>query len=271
MERYAAVNASSAGALFCTLLPQVERGFAFLAYASDGLVYNDPLSPNRTYGFTDTVAKQGRLLVSSLLVMQAHDALSRWAAATGCGNATHHADSAARIRAAVPAVFYDRASGYFLACDQGPNALPDIWGSALAVHLNATTSEAQARRIVDNFAASEASLFQQGQLRHLPAGVFWGKCFFGCPRRGTYQNGAFWGTPLAWVAPVLVRYGQAPMALRQLSAAAASFASGGVMECINANISYHGAEQYVDTATNAYAGWALTFGRDAALSGASGS
>ena len=256
LQRYASVNATAAKSLFCTALPRLEAGLAFLSYAPDGLVFNTPAAPNCTYGFTDTVAKQGKLLFSSLLVLQAHDALAQWTAAMGCGNSSAHSAAAAQLQQAVPAAFYDAASGLFLACDTGANALPDVWGSALAVHLNATASAQQAASIVNVFVQNETTLFQQGQLRHLPGGVFWGGCFTGCPARGEYQNGAFWATPLAWVAPALARYGQAAFAMKQLQAAAASFTQAGVMECINVNLSYHGAEKYVDSATNAYGGWA---------------
>ena len=258
MQRYIDVNTTAAKGLFCTALPRLEAGLAFLSYAPDGLVYNDPAAPNRTYGFTDTVAKQGRLLFSSLLVMQAHDALARWATATGCGNATQHAAAAARLRRPVPAAFYNQSTGLFMACDVGANALPDVWGSALAVYLNATASAEQVTQVVNTFVQNEGSLFQQGQLRHLPGGVFWGKCFTACPAPGTYQNGAFWATPLSWVAPMLARHGQTAFAARQLQAVADSFTKGGVMECINVDVGYHGVEKYVDSATNAYGGWAKT-------------
>jgi hypothetical protein len=258
MQRYVDVNPTAAKSLFCTALPHLEAGLAFLSYAPDGLVYNDPAAPNCTYGFTDTVAKQGNLLFSSLLVLQAHDALAQWATATGCGNATQHATAAARLRSAVPAALYNQSAGLFMACDVGANALPDVWGSALAVYLNATAAAEQVAQVVTTFVQNEDSLFQQGQLRHLPGGVFWGKCFTGCPAPGTYQNGAFWATPLSWVAPMLARHGQAAFAARQLQAVADSFTKGGVMECINTDLGYHGVENYVDSATNAFGGWAQT-------------
>ena len=36
---------------------------------------------------------------------------------------------------------------------------------------------------------------QEGQIRHLPGGVYWEKT--SC-KRDTYQNGAYWATPTGW-------------------------------------------------------------------------
>ena len=39
-----------------------------------------------------------------------------------------------------------------------------------------------------------AELVQDGHVRHLPGGVYWEE---GCPPH-TYQNGAYWATPVGW-------------------------------------------------------------------------
>lgn len=50
------------------------------------------------------------------------------------------------------------------------------------------------------------SIMQCGQVRHLPAGQTWQRFFTeGGVEKGTYQNGAFWATPLAWVVPTIAR------------------------------------------------------------------
>ncbi len=56
---------------FCEAEPLVQLGYNFLnRSAVTGLVYNSPLAPNCTYGFTDTVAKTGMVLFTSLLYYQ---------------------------------------------------------------------------------------------------------------------------------------------------------------------------------------------------------
>jgi hypothetical protein len=83
--------------LFCELEPAARRGLEFLPLM-DGLVYNNPAAPNCTYGFTDTVAKQGHLLFSSLLLYQALTDMSEVANSTGCGNATYYSSVCAPPR-----------------------------------------------------------------------------------------------------------------------------------------------------------------------------
>lgn len=239
---------------FCAALPRLIRALSFLPRSADGLVYNDPAAPNCTYGFTDTVAKQGRLLFTSLLVIQAEQALARWSNTTGCGNATTHAAEASRVAAAVAPALYDAASQLFLACDTGANSLPDVWGSALAVAVGAVPANNTTRVVAALAQTLAGDGAQAGQIRHLLPGQVWGKCFRGsCPANGTYQNGAYWATPLAWIAPVLQTHGESMLAKRLLDDTATSF-GGGVMECVNADLRYHGVTAYVASATNALAG-----------------
>ena len=123
-----------------------------------------------------------------------------------------------------------------------------------------------------------STIFQHGQVRHLPFPLLWKRCWTSCPSPGTYQNGAFWATPLNWVLEALdanVMYHECTScllfqksffdshfssnALLQgfhteasaiASAAASSFISSGVAECINTDVHYSGAADYVASATN---------------------
>lgn len=254
--RFAAVNRTAVQALFCAAEPQVRRALDFLQIdPATGLVWNDPDRPNCTYGFTDTVAKQGGLLFSSLLVVDAAQQMANWSAAFGCGNSSQYAAEAVAMATAVsggPLAAPVAQTGFFLACTQGANSLPDVWGSAYAVQLGVATP-AQTTAVVAQLANATNGLYQSGQVRHLPAGVYWGKCFLGgCPAHGTYQNGAFWATPLSWVLPVLAAHGQAPLAESLLNATVANFQAIGPMECVDNT--YHGVTDYVDSGTNALAG-----------------
>jgi len=70
---------------------------------------------------------------------------------------------------------------------------PDIWGSALAVYLGVATEE-QAFGIARYFRDHYKEIVQQGQIRHLPGGVYWEQA----GPRDEYQNGAYWSTPTGW-------------------------------------------------------------------------
>ncbi len=145
------------------------------------------------YGFTDTVRKKGDELFCSLLYVQASRQLSDlldWAGRTA--DAEQWLAEAQRVTDSIRTVFWDSQVGLFRAatirCREH-----DIWGSAFAVYLGVADRE-QARAIGTYFQKHYAGLVQNGQVRHLPPGVYWEKA----GPRDTYQNGAFWATPAGW-------------------------------------------------------------------------
>ena len=145
------------------------------------------------YGFTDTVHKQGDVLFCSLLYVQASRQLSDL---LNCAGRATDAESwrkeAQRVTESVRKVFWDSDVGLFRAatvcCKEH-----DIWGSAFAVYLGVADGE-QSKAIATYFKKNYPHIVQNGQIRHLPGGVYWEK---GCPR-DTYQNGGYWATPTGW-------------------------------------------------------------------------
>jgi hypothetical protein len=147
------------------------------------------------YGFTDAVRKQGDELFCSLLFVQACRQLGDLLeAANRKDEARHWRFEALQVTDNIHRVFWDTNSGLFRAatvlCNQ-----PDIWGSAFAVYLGVTTPD-QALAISRYFKEHYSEIIKRGQLRHLPAGMFWQETIGVKP--GTYQNGAFWATPVGW-------------------------------------------------------------------------
>jgi hypothetical protein len=150
------------------------------------------------YGFTDTIRKQGDELFCSLLFVQACRQL---ADLLRCGD--REAESrqwekeGAVVAASVRKVFWDPQVGLFraatLRCREH-----DIWGSAFAVYLGVADAR-QSAVIATYFKTHYAELVQDGQIRHLPGGVYWEQ---GCPR-DSYQNGGYWATPTGWFVVTL--------------------------------------------------------------------
>jgi neutral trehalase len=145
------------------------------------------------YGFTDTVRKEGDELFCSLLYVQASRQLADLLSSAGrATEAENWKQQAERVAASIRRVFWDPRAGLFRAatvcCREH-----DIWGSAFAVYLGVADHE-QAKAIATVFKRDYSGLVQNGQIRHLPPGVYWEK---GCPR-DTYQNGGFWTTPTGW-------------------------------------------------------------------------
>jgi hypothetical protein len=145
------------------------------------------------YGFTDSVRKQGDVLFCSLLYVQASRQLSDLLHRVGrAADAEKWAQEARRVADSIRKVFWDAQVGLFRAatvcCREH-----DIWGSAFAVYLGVADRE-RSRAIAAFFREHYSGIVQNGQIRHLPPGVYWEK---GCAR-DTYQNGAYWATPMGW-------------------------------------------------------------------------
>ena len=147
------------------------------------------------YGFTDAVRKQGDELFCSLLFVQACRQLGDLlAVANRSDEAMPWRHEAQEVTQQIRAVFWDTHSGLFRAATVVCNQ-PDIWGSAFAVYLGVATPD-QALTISRYFKAHYHEIVKRGQLRHLPGGMFWQQTTGVKP--GTYQNGAFWATPIGW-------------------------------------------------------------------------
>lgn len=160
-----------------------------------GLIHIVP-GPERDrcpYGFTDTVSKQGDVLFSSLLFVQACRQLSDLLQWDGRNSDAHHwQQEGERVAGSIREVFWDPQTGLFRAA----TALcreHDIWGSAFAVYLGVADS-AQSQAIATYFKEHYGEIVQHGQIRHLPGGVYWEKAW----TRDEYQNGAYWATPTGW-------------------------------------------------------------------------
>ncbi len=176
--------------------PLVKTMNAVPRSPATGLVHIVPGEPQERcpYGFTDTIRKQGDVLFSSLLYVQACRQLSDLLRAAGRdADATRWIAEGERVTQSIRQVFWDGQVGLFRAATVRCRE-HDIWGSAFAVYLavaDAKQSQAVARYFRDHY----AEIVQHGQIRHLPGGVYWEKAV--CDR-DTYQNGAYWATPTGW-------------------------------------------------------------------------
>jgi hypothetical protein len=163
--------------------------------AETGLVRIDPARPwdRCPYGFTDTIRKQGDELFCSLLYVQACRQLSALlVAAQREEEARAWRQEAARTAESARKVFWDAEVGLFRAATVKCRE-HDLWGSAFAVFLG-VADEPQSQAVARYFKTHYDQIVQDGQLRHLPGGVYWEQ---GC-ERDQYQNGGYWATPVGW-------------------------------------------------------------------------
>jgi hypothetical protein len=223
------------------------RAFESVAVDQDGLVVCDGAEGKTRvdWGFCDTVRKTGQCLMPSLLRWRAaRDLEALFRAAGDTLQAKRFAHEAARLQAAIPRVFYralPQADGHgegVLLSATHLGMKEDVWAAAYAVWLGLLP-----RRIELAVARRLLSLYRQGgtvldgQVRHLSPDGAWGGFWAQCVATpGTYQNGAFWGTPSGWYIAALSRVDQAAahVMLRQfLAHLRANRDKGAPWECLN--------------------------------------
>jgi len=240
-----AIDQSGDLAFFREVEPALRRGLDHTRRAANGLVYNPPDNPQCPYGFTDTVKKTGHLLFCSLLYFDACRGMERLCRLANCGNPAEYQRRGALIRGNL-GVLWDEQTGMFFAADHDCRQI-DIWGSALAVQLGCVT-EPQADRVAAYLIRHYDTITQRGQVRHLSGDEHWDRLFIAI-KPGTYQNGAFWGTPIAWVAPTIARQ-DADLAVRMVREVISDYRKRGIAECVNGD--YQNVREYVVSATNVY-------------------
>ena len=241
--------------LFCDLEPTARKVLDFVNRSASGLVYNDPERPNCTYGFTDTVAKTGNLLFCSLLYVDASRQMARLSAGYSCGNTTQYAAEADQVGSVVD-IMADPTGPLWLAATVDNN-VPDVWGTAYLVALNLSTA-AKRSAAMQEMVESKSKYFAAGQVRSLPLPHTWARCNFspggqgGCPANGTYQNGAYWATPLSYVTAAMLSTGNADFVEGVLAECIADFKSGGIYEDVDYGIpaKSKGVLNYTASATN---------------------
>ena len=240
------VKQSKDESLFRKVAEKLSKGLDFINRSESGLVFNDPTNPQCVYGFTDTVKKTGNLLFSSLLYYKACKEMETLCRKYNYGNADIYKVRSENIRENIY-MLLDKESGMFWAADKDCKQI-DIWGSAFAVYVGITNEE-QSKKISEYLIRNADQIFMNGQIRHLPGSeVSWNNLFLSI-KAGTYQNGAYWATPLAWVVPVIAKQ-NLPLAKKILQNVIKDFQENGINECVNTN--YINIPNYLASATNVY-------------------
>jgi hypothetical protein len=226
---------------------QLVKGMESLPRSpSTSLVHIPPEDPSSPYGFTDTIAKTGDLLFSSLLYYEAAGQLAELSAAAGDDAGAARWTEEARTVEQDLQTLYDEESGMLLAASVDCRQI-DIWGSAYAAHIGAIPEEQQ-RRVAEYLTANYDGLVRRGQVRHTAPGEYWEKTIVPY-YKDTYQNGAYWATPSGWVASAIgdVDRGLAQQMLVDL---VKDFQANGINEAVNPDVGYVAIPKYVASATN---------------------
>lgn len=183
-------------------------------------VYVDPDNPFVTWGFIDTVKLTNVCLFGSLLKYVAHLQMADMSDASGDYlNSRLSINKAESIKDFLNKNLFDKEVDLYRSSTGLCRHQYDVWGSAYAVYVGVSEYFISSR-ISDKIGSyynhyyqddlNKPSLFFNGGVRHvifendfIPDQQVWEEYFSGGNTYNTYQSGAYWSTPIAWIISCL--------------------------------------------------------------------
>jgi hypothetical protein len=211
-------------------LERLWRALESVPTQPDGAVYVDPAAPHSSYGFTDTIAKTGAVLFSTLLLWEAWQLMGKLGRRCEDHEAAHEAYEKADKTHRALGQFWDEGRQAFIAAT-GDCRQVDVWGNAYAVRIGAVGSSHR-HRIAQFLAEAYDAYALRGHVRHLLAGEYWERLLIPV-EPDTYQNGGYWAVPSGWVARCLAGSDRPELAGRLARQLIDEFREGGVCEWIS--------------------------------------
>ncbi len=160
------------------------------------------------FGFRDVVEITGELSLPSILKFRAAQQLALLLDKIGNSRkASDYRMIAEKIKQALPKTFSDEKG--MLRASTGKSNQSDVWATALAVYFSAMDEHATIRACrALNDAYAKGTLSYKGNIRHvLTSDDYNDKTSWEKTRaaKNTYQNGAYWGTPVGWVCYAMAK------------------------------------------------------------------
>ncbi|MHA8067422.1 hypothetical protein V7S76_12180 [Aquirufa sp. ROCK2-A2] len=160
------------------------------------------------FGFRDAIYMTGDLCFSSILKFQAAQELAQlFAVLKQTPKAELYKKLANELKNQIPLMFITESG--LLKASTGKSGQKDVWSTALAAHLGLLSKkQIQTASKTLNQAYEKGNLSFRGNIRHILTSddfnenTAWEQSL---ADRNTYQNGAYWGTPLGWVAELMVK------------------------------------------------------------------
>jgi len=191
------------------LIQRLETAYRTAAVRSDNpLVYTTEHLRGVDFGFRDVQVITGELCFPSILKFRASNELAwLFEQLEVSQQAISYMKTAEKLKELIPAVFSDPRG--MLKASTGRSNQPDVWSTALAVYLGILGDDALEKTCL--FLAEaylEGYLSYRGNIRHIlttddfSAGTAWE---ISLAQKNTYQNGAYWGTPVGWVVDAISR------------------------------------------------------------------
>jgi hypothetical protein len=189
------------------LIDRMEMAFESVPQAENSpLVSVTDANRGVDFGFRDAVYMTGDLCYSSLLKYQAARQLAEMQRDLGDLKKFQHYT---RIALALKKAITDRfqLDSGFLKASTGTSGQADVWATSLAYRqgiLPMATVLKASKKLNDGY--EKGDLSYRGNIRHIlrsddfSAETAWEKSE---AKKDSYQNGAYWGTPVAWVANLM--------------------------------------------------------------------
>jgi len=196
---------------------------------ADGLVAIDRNNPWVDYGFTDTVAKTGKVLFGSLLHWEACEQMAQTYKSWEQHDDAHTWFERAEHAGHRLFEFWDDDLGMYHAATRDCRQV-DLWGSAYAAVLR-VASKTETERIAHYFLRHRGDIMLNGYVRHVPDAGTWRRLFVDVPA-GTYQNGGYWAVPSGWVARTIATVDE-DFARKMMEGLIAQLQQDGACEWIN--------------------------------------
>ncbi len=168
------------------------------------VVYTTDAFRGVDFGFRDAIIITGDLCYPTILKYRASIEMAKLYEMLGYeGKAKKYINIALGIKDAIPKIFMDEDG--MLRASTGRSSQPDVWGTALAVYYDIIDGSGR-MKTCSYLAGSylNGTLAFRGNVRHVltsndsNASTAWEATRPGL-KKNTYQNGAYWGTPVGWV------------------------------------------------------------------------
>ncbi|MDQ2863535.1 MAG: hypothetical protein M3R50_07810, partial [Bacteroidota bacterium] len=191
------------------LVDRLELAFKVPPARQDNDIVNTNLSFRGVdFGFRDAIEITGDLSFASILKYRAANELAEMFQQLGNKEKVKkYHQIALRIKQALPLIFLNK-DGMLLA-STGISAQPDVWATAFAINLQLLEGD-NLLKACQHLASAykNGTLSFKGNIRHILTSddysdkTAWESAIV---EKNQYQNGAYWGTPLGWVAFAISR------------------------------------------------------------------
>jgi hypothetical protein len=189
------------------LINRLEQAYQMPpSHPQSKLVHVDDSNRGVDFGFRDAIYITGKLCYASLLKYQAANQMAYLFTKMGNKSKAYaYQQEAKLLNRSIISTFID-ARG-MLRASTGTSGQADVWATSLAINLGIITGQARlkaAQYLRDAYV--KGGLSQKGNIRHIVksddfnAISAWEKSVVPI---NTYQNGAYWGTPVGWVCQAI--------------------------------------------------------------------